>query len=1157
MKKAFILLTAALAFVLAGCKGEPNPSVPDKPGPEDPVDPVDPDAPGIRSAQDFLAFAEAVNKGESTAKWENEEGWVNLLADIDFAGVTEWTPVGNAVAPYDNYNPTLPEGQHAFTGKFDGNAHHIKNLVLVDNGTEAGAHFGLFGYVGKGAVVQNFVIDESCSLTVKSSASHSAGMIAGVVYDASVRDITSYAPMTYQGEATNFLHMALIGGIYANEEGCTVDSVHNRGKITVTNNKNLEAGAKAIHAAGIVGFSNANTSGDKIVTVSSCNNYGDMDSQAGRTAGIVAAANAKTAIVNCENRGNQLNSMPKNDGGRLGNITCIANSGSSITGCKNYGNLISTQSGRVGGIVSLANAGTYTDNENYGEIISDSQYRGVFFGYVNQNTTWTGGKASGKVGTYNGGTYQYDLYPEAQKEKYLGPVGSAGAINASNIVYDIATGETPVNPDPSLEVEGAALRIFCIGNSFTKDAVELLPAILAAKNITDIQIVHMYYGGRTIPEYVDGWSTVTDYHCYVCNPGQTGWTELSGKSLAQVAVTGKWDIVTIQEHTGRSLAWGRSQTEFEQEQASVQELVNKVKAAQQSAGGNPKLYYILSQAYHNLAKAQNTEKNFTNTEEMWQKIAPVGQAIVTSCGFDGVISTGAMLQNLRTSGLNNANGLTRDGYHMDFGIARFGAACTVFETLISPVKNVKLDNVVCGPSVDSFEGDSWTTAVTDKRAPVALHAARYAIAKPYEVTDMEGEGKEEPVDPGDIENISIGTAAELVAFAARVNNSESGAMNANVTLTADIDLSSVSDWTPIGNVTSTGNTLTASTPSGPVFTGTFDGGNHTLSGFKANKVVPANQTWGLFGYVMDATIKDLKLTGVDITLQASGLADAGIVAGTLKNATVDNVSVSGKLDIKGSTDSGSRFTVGGIAGFVISQLANDQTEATIKNCKVTLTVTADGGSNTLNNANSCHYGGIAGLATNVAKDASHVHLEDCTNNGSITANIGRSSGIVAAANYGTLIVRCTNNADQISTMNNGRIGNITCILGTNGSLTDCVNNGDVTTTQTNCTSAGFVALLNDNNTFIKGGANNGNILSAYATDSQGRTFRGLLVANFSKFSEVSGVAVSGNVGKYDADGNHTWYEVTSENFIDDRYIGHYTDANKSKIKNLTYTAPLN
>lgn len=1152
MKKILLLMLAATAFVLAGCEKETPPPEPE-PGPTGPVEPEpepEPDAPGIYTVEDFLAFAAAVNAGESTQEWENKEGWVNLMADLDFSSVDMWTPVGNAVAPWDNYNPVIKSG-FAFTGKFDGNAHHIKNLTLLDNVSEAGQHFGLFGYVGKGGIVQNFTVDATCSLTVSSSVSHSAGIVAGVVYDGAVRDITSYAPMTYAGEATGYLHMAMIGGIYANEEDCTVDSVHNSGAIKATNSANLNAGATAIHAAGIVGFTNANLDGGKTVTISSCNNYGDMESQAGRTAGIVGAANASTLITGCENRGNQFNSMPKDDGGRLGNIVCLTSNGSAISGCKNYGNLVSSRSGRVGGIVSLANAGTYTDNENYGEIISDSQFRGVFFGYVNQKTTWTGGKASGKVGKYNGGTYDYDLYPEEQKSKYLGPVGSSGAINESGITYDIATGEKPIDPDPDLDVD-ASMRIFFIGNSFTMDAVYLLPGILKETGINDIQMVHMYYGGRTVPEYVSGWKDVTDYKCYVCNPGSDSWSELTGKSLAQVAATGKWDYVTIQEHTGRSLAWGRTQDELSSEVASVKTLVNLVRNTQENAGGSPKLYYILSQAYHDLSKAQNVEKNFSSTEGMWNVIAPVGQAIVTGAGFDGVISTGAMLQNLRTSGLNNSNGLTRDGYHMDYGISRFGAACTVFETLISPVRSIYLDGVVSGPSADSHSGTAWTTAVTQKRAEVALHAARLAMDKPYLVSDMDGEGAEVDPQPGDIENVSIASAGDLVAFAARVNGGDESARTANVTLTADISLSSVENWVPVGNVTSTGNGNNASAPSGNYFAGTFDGGNHSISGFKASATLAANQTWGLFGYVLDATIKNLNLVA-DVTLAASGAADAGIVAGTLKNSTVENVNVQGKLIIQGTTVDNVRFAVGGITGFAVSEGEND---TVINNCTVDLTVTADSGSNTKNGATGCHYGGIAGFSTNVGKDASHVRIEGCTNNGTITARLGRSAGIAGASNYATAIKGCTNNANHLSSMNNGRIANITCIMGGNSSLTDCINNGSLTTTTNNCQAAGLVTLLNDDSVFIKGGGNYGSIVSAIASDSNGRDFRGLLVANFSKFSEVSDVVVSGRLGKYIEDESPEWIEVTADNFIDDKYIGYWKDdAAKAKIKNLSYVEP--
>ena len=419
-------------------------------------------------------------------------------------------------------------------------------------------------------------------------------------------------------------------------------------------------------------------------------------------------------------------------------------------------------------------------------------------------------------------------------------------------------------------------------------------------------------------------------------------------------------------------------------------------------------------------------------------------------------------------------------------------------------------------------------------------------------------GHEAVIDP----SASIGGIPDMDEFKDFVNavNDGEGLTRwtneaGEIELLTDLDLADFDDWVPIGNVSASGNNTNASAPTGEYFTGVFNGGNHTISNFKAVQTLEAGKTWGLFGYVLNGTVKDLKLTGVDLTLNASGAADAGIVVGTLKNATVDNVSVSGKLTLKGTTVDNVRFAVGGIAGFLVSEVAEGATEATVKNCTADLIVNAEGGSNTKNGATGCHYGGIVGFATNVGKDASHVHVEDCVNKGSITASIGRSCGIVAAANYATHIERCTNNANQLSTMNNGRIANITCILGQEGYVLDCVNNGSITTTQTNCQSGGFVALLNHASVYIKGGANNGDIISAFVTDSSGRDFRGLLVANFSAFDEVSGVTVSGRVGKYVEGSTPQWLDVNAENFIDGRFIGHYTDANKAKIKNLTYVAP--
>ena len=327
---------------------------------------------GIATADEFKAFAAAVNAGESTAEWENAEGWVNLLNDIDFEGVTDFVPAGFATAPWNSsMEPVFAEGEgHSFTGKFDGNAFHIKNLHLVCKETVAGRHYGLFGSLGPGAVVQNFVIEDNCSLTVSSSVSLSAGMIAGLVYDAEVRDVTSYAPLSY------------------------------------TNTANTAGNANAIHVAGIVGFTNAPTNDAKPNTISSCNNYGDITSQAGRTAGILGAANRCTQMIDCENHGDQLNTMPTTSAGRLGGVVCFITNNSGMSGCKNYGNITSTTNACVGGIMCLPNAGTYRNLENYGEVVTDNANRGVFFGYVNQAAVFDGG--FGQAAEFQRFRLQYD-----------------------------------------------------------------------------------------------------------------------------------------------------------------------------------------------------------------------------------------------------------------------------------------------------------------------------------------------------------------------------------------------------------------------------------------------------------------------------------------------------------------------------------------------------------------------------------------------------------------------------------------------------------------------------------------------------------------------------------------------------------------------------
>ena len=183
--------------------------------------------------------------------------------------------------------------------------------------------------------------------------------------------------------------------------------------------------------------------------------------------------------------------------------------------------------------------------------------------------------------------------------------------------------------------------------------------------------------------------------------------------------------------------------------------MDKVKAAQES--NVPKFYYILSQAYFNMAKIGSGSKPYMTWSDqagMWEVIASFGKNVMENVPFDGIISTGVMLQNLRTSNLDNDMNLSRDGYHMDNGISRYGASCTVFETIITPKFNVTMDGNTYRYNVSDTGESSYTTPVTDTNAPVALQAARYAIQSPYVVTDMSDYKENVPGNSiGDVEYV--------------------------------------------------------------------------------------------------------------------------------------------------------------------------------------------------------------------------------------------------------------------------------------------------------------------------------------------------------------------------------------------------------------------
>ena len=132
-----------------------------------------------------------------------------------------------------------------------------------------------------------------------------------------------------------------------------------------------------------------------------------------------------------------------------------------------------------------------------------------------------------------------------------------------------------------------------------------------------------------------------------------------------------------------------------------------------------------------------------------------------------------------------------------------------------------------------------------------------------------------------------------------------GKTDINITLDKNIDLTG-KDWTPIGTSNS--------------YSGTFDGGGHTITGLT---VTTNDEYAGLFGRLGKAgTVKNVVMEGIQITCNHR-LGYAGGVVGFSLGGTTENCSVSGSV-------SGTVY-VGGVVGVQIGgSITGCSSSATVK-----------------------------------------------------------------------------------------------------------------------------------------------------------------------------------------------------------------------------------
>jgi len=173
--------------------------------------------------------------------------------------------------------------------------------------------------------------------------------------------------------------------------------------------------------------------------------------------------------------------------------------------------------------------------------------------------------------------------------------------------------------------EQKKMRVFVIGNSFSKNASTYLPQMAAANGVT-LEMSRAELGGCSVQTH---WEIA---EAYEANPNDPKGKRYNGKSLKMMLSEGKWDVVTIQQYSFLS-------SDVESYRPYAKKLVEYIRAIQ------PGVKIVVHQTWAYRSDATlfgrvNKNNSAKTAKEMWEKSRESYHTIAKEIAADGIIPTG-------------------------------------------------------------------------------------------------------------------------------------------------------------------------------------------------------------------------------------------------------------------------------------------------------------------------------------------------------------------------------------------------------------------------------------------------------------------------------------------------------------------------------------
>ncbi len=285
--------------------------------------------------------------------------------------------------------------------------------------------------------------------------------------------------------------------------------------------------------------------------------------------------------------------------------------------------------------------------------------------------------------------------------------------SAETTPAETTTTAKPIIEKPPVLPEGKTLKVLAIGNSFSVDGMEYIYGIAKSAGYTNIVLGNLYIGGCSLSKHEsNAKNNAPAYEFFTNTDGK--WVSNKSTTIATGLAYTDWDCISIQQVSGYSGLAGS----FE---PSLTNLISYVK----KACPNAKLVWHMTWAYQSNSGHSDFPKYGRDQLKMYNAITSATQKGILEAhkdDFAGVIPSGTAIQNLRTSFFGDT--LTRDGYHLSYGIGRYTAALAWFKALTG----ADLDSVTYIPTEYGY-------TLGEKAILAAKEAVNYACSYPFEISE--------------------------------------------------------------------------------------------------------------------------------------------------------------------------------------------------------------------------------------------------------------------------------------------------------------------------------------------------------------------------------------------------------------------------------------